>query len=110
MDHAKSSRWLTIEDLHKCCCGGHRGYRNKMFFRNSESPCLPNASHQSLAQSDLFTIGEQVRFKNFQDGYLGGHLRYRTKTVSAILNLYATPMPPIKFGFNPHYGGRGDVV
>ena len=51
-----------------------------------------------------------MRFEDFQDGHLGGHLRYRTRTISAILNLYVAPMPPIKFGLNLHYGLREDVV
>ena len=49
-----------------------------------------------------------MRFEDFQDGHLGGHLRYWTRTILAILNLYDTPMPPIKFGLNLHYN-LGDV-
>ena len=51
-----------------------------------------------------------MRFEDFQDGHLGGHLRYRTRTISAILNLYVTPMLSIKFGLNPHYGLGGNVI
>ena len=59
--------------------------------------------------SDLFfTIREQIRFEDFQDGHLGGHLRYRTRTILAILNVFVTPMPPFKFGLNPNYGLEGD--
>ena len=43
-------------------------------------------------------------FEGFQDDHLEGHIRYRTRTILAILNLYVTPMPPIKFGLNPHFG------
>ena len=50
-----------------------------------------------------------MRFEDFQDGHLGGHLRYWTRKISSSLNLYVTPMPPIKFGLNPHYGSGGDV-
>ena len=50
-----------------------------------------------------------MRFEDFQDGHPGGYLRYPTRTISAILNLYVTPMLPIKFGFNPHYS-LGDVI
>ena len=50
-----------------------------------------------------------MRFEDFQDGHLWGHLRYRTRTILAILNLYVTLMPPIKFGLNPHYGFGGNV-
>ena len=49
------------------------------------------------------------RFEDFQDSHLGGHLRYHNRTILAILNLYVTPMPPNKFGLNPHYGMGGDV-
>ena len=38
-----------------------------------------------------------------------GPLRYRNRTILAILNLYFAKMPPIKFGFNLHYGS-GYVV
>ena len=50
-----------------------------------------------------------MRFEDFQDGHLGGHLRYQTRTILAILNLYVAPMPPIMFGLNLHYGLEGDV-
>ena len=76
-------------------------------FSNSESPCHPNASHQVLAQSDLPFWSRW--FEDFQDSHLGGHLRYLTRTILAILNLYVTLMPPIKFGLNSHYSMGGDV-
>ena len=50
-----------------------------------------------------------MRFEDFQDSHFGGHLRYQARTILAILNLYITPMPPIKFGLNLHYGMGGDV-
>ena len=50
-----------------------------------------------------------MRYEDFHDGHLGGHLRYPIRTILAILNLYVTLMPPIKFGLNPHYGLDGDV-
>ena len=56
-----------------------------------------------------FTIQEQMRFEYFQDGHLGGYLRYWNRTILAILNLYVTPMTLIKSGFNLHYG-LGEVV
>ena len=43
-----------------------------------------------------------MRFEDFQDGNLGGYLRYRNRTLLAILNFYVPLMPPIKFGLNPH--------
>ena len=36
---------------------------------------LPQCLHQVLAHSDL--IREQMKFEDFQDGHLRGHLRYR---------------------------------
>ena len=50
-----------------------------------------------------------MRFEEFQDGLLVDHFRYQITTVLAILNLYVTPMLPIRFGLNPHYGLGGDV-
>ena len=38
-----------------------------------------------------------MSFKEFQYGCHGGHLGYQNGTTLAILNLYVTPMPPIKF-------------
>ena len=51
-----------------------------------------------------------MRFEDFQDGHLGSHLRYRIRTISAILNFNVALMPPIKFGLNPHYGLGGDII
>ena len=50
-------------------------------------------------------IRQQMWFEDFQDGLLG----YRNRQIVAILNLYVTSMPPIKFQLNPSYG-LGDVV
>ena len=55
--------------------------------------CLP-PSFSSIRLS----IRGQMRFTDFQDGHLGGHLRYQTRTILAIWNLCVTLMPPIKFG------------
>ena len=46
----------------------------------------------------------------FQDGRHGGHLEYQNGRSLAILNLYVTPMSPIKFQLNLTYGLEGDVV
>ena len=70
-------------------------------FSNSESLCFSNASHQVLAQSNL-RFGRRCRLKNFK-GYLN-------RTILAILNLYVTVMPPIKFQLNLTYGLGGEVV
>ena len=50
------------------------------------------------------TVCEEMLFKEFQDGHHGGHLGYWNRTILEILNLYVTPMPPIKFRLNPTYG------
>ena len=42
-----------------------------------------------------------MSFEKFQDGRHDGHLGYQNGTILAILNLYVTPMPPIKFQLNP---------
>ena len=54
-------------------------------FRNSKSPCCPDAFHQV------------------------SHLGYLNGTILAILNLCVTVMLPIKFWLNPTFG-LGDVV
>ena len=48
--------------------------------------------------------------EEFQAGNHGGHLAYRNGMILAILNLYVTTMPPIKFWLNLTYGFGGDVV
>ena len=53
---------------------------------------------------------EEMSFEEFQDGRHGGHLGYWNGTILAILNLYVTVMPPIKFQLNPTYDLGGDVV
>ena len=45
-----------------------------------------------------------MRFEDFQYDHIGGHLRYRTRTILAILNPNVALMSPIKFGLNPLYG------
>ena len=51
-----------------------------------------------------------MSFEEFQVGGHGGHLGYWDGTILAILNLYITPMPPIKFPLNLIYGLGGDVI
>ena len=41
---------IAFQDGRHC---GHLGHWKGKFFRNSESPCRLNSSHQVLAQSDL---------------------------------------------------------
>ena len=51
-----------------------------------------------------------MSFEEFQDGHHGSHLGYQSGTILAILNLYVTVMPPIKFWLNQTYGLGGAVV
>ena len=69
-------------------------------FSSSEPSCLPNASHQVSALSELPFESRSMSFQDFQAGQHGSHLRYWNKTNLAILNLHVTPMPPTKFGLN----------
>ena len=57
-------------------------------FSNSESPCCPNDSYQVSAWEAILDV----------------------KTISAILNLYVAPMPPIKFWLKPTYTLEGNCV
>ena len=56
------------------------------------------------------TIREQKWFEDFQDGCHCGHTGYRNRTILAILNLYVTPMPPIKFWLNQTCSLGGDDI
>ena len=100
------SIWLTvpeqiaIEDLQdgrgRCCSKIFKMADN---FSNSESLCCSDASHQVLAQSDLW-FGRRCHLKNFKMATM----------ILAILNLCVTVMLSIKFWLNPTYGLGGDVV
>ena len=74
------------------------------FWISISPQCLPRSFG-----SIWFTIQDRWGLKIFKMATLGGHLRYQTRTILAFLNLYVTPMPPIKFGLNPLYGMGGDV-
>ena len=76
-------------------------------FSNSESLCPCDASHQGLAQSNL-SFGRRCRLKKFKMAAMAALLDIGT--ILAILNLYKTTMPPIKFQLNLTYGLGGDVV
>ena len=49
-------------------------------------------------------VWEEMSSEEFQDGRHGGHLGYPKRTNLTILNLYAAPMPPIRFWLNLTYG------
>ena len=55
-------------------------------------------------------VWQEMSFEKFQDGRYGGQLGYPNGTILAILNLYVTTMPPIKFRFNLSHGLEEDVV
>ena len=70
--------------------------------------CFP-----SSFSSIQLMVWEEMLFEEFQDGRHGGHLGYQKRTILAILNLYVTPISPIKFRLNPTYSQMvhvGDVV
>ena len=74
-------------------------------FSNFESVCHSDASHQVSAKSNL-QFWEELLFEEFQ----GGHFGYWNRKNLAILNLYVTLMPSIKFRLNPTYGLGVNVV
>ena len=88
---------LTTEDLQDGCCCCHPGYHNKMFLAILNLNVAQIPPTHVLAQSDFHSGAD--KFEDFQDGHLGGHLRYQTRTT--ILTLYVALMPPIKFGSIP---------
>ena len=74
---------------------------------NSESLCHSYASIKFQLNQ---TYGLQDVIEEFQDGRHGCYLGFQNGTILTILNLYAAPMPPIKFQLNLTYGFGGDVV
>ena len=66
--------------------------------------CFP-----SCFGSTQLKVWEEMSFEEFQDGHHGSHLGYQNEMMLAILNLYDTPMPPIKFQLNLTYD-LGDAV
>ena len=69
---------------------------------HTHTPQLPPPTNQVSAQSDLW-FGRRCRLKNFK-------MAAMAEMILAILNLYVTVMPPIKFQLYPTYGLGGDVV
>ena len=51
-------------------------------------------------------VWEEMSFEEFQDGHHDSHLRNQNRTISAILNVCVTVMPPIKFWINWTQFGR----
>ena len=67
--------------------------------------CLPS-SFGSIPP----TFWEEMSFEVFQNGHHGSHLGYENRTILAILSLYNSPKPPIKFQLNLTYCLGLDVV
>ena len=44
-----------------------------------------------------------MTFEEFQDGRLCDHIRYRNRTILAMLNVNVATVPPTKFQLNPTY-------
>ena len=77
-------------------------------FSSTESLCHCDASHQVLAQSDLW-FGRRYCLMISRWPH-GGHLGYRNGTILAILNLSFTVMYHIKLQLNRTYELGGDIV
>ena len=72
---------LTIVNLQDGCCGGHRGYYNKIVLAILNLHVAPMPPTKFWFQclplsfgSICITIWEQIRFEDFQDGHLGAML------------------------------------
>ena len=66
--------------------------------------CLPSFGSIRLM------VWEELSLEEFYDDRHGGHLEDPSRTILAILNLYVTRMPPIKFQLCLTYCLGGDVV
>ena len=67
--------------------------------------CLPS-SFGSIPS----IVWEEMSFEVFQDGHYGSHLGYGNRKILAVLSLYNSPKPPIKFQLNLTYCLGLDVV
>ena len=79
------------------------------YLSNSESLCCCNASHHVLAQSHL-QFGRRCRLKYFKMATMRAILEIGTEMISAMLNLYNSTKPPIKFQLNLTYCLGSDVI
>ena len=59
---------------------------------------------QASLESIGFSVQEEKRKIDFQDGCHGGHLGFPIGTILAIFDLQVTPMLPSKFGVNWPFG------
>ena len=75
----------------------------KQFWITITPQCLP-----SCLSSSRLTVWQEMWFKDFHDGCHGGNLGYQNRTILAILNLHAAPMPSTKFPLHPTYCSGAD--
>ena len=92
---------LTTEYLQDGCCDGNRGYRNKMVLAILILHVAPIPSFGSI----WLTIREQMRFEDFQESQLGGHLKISERFLQ-----FWIFMSLIKFWLNQHYDLGGNVI
>ena len=78
-------------------------------FNSYESPCLPNASHQVSAESNL-AFKNRPCFKISKQATMAAILNIGMEPKLAILNLHVTPMPPSKVELNWTYHSGADMV
>ena len=71
---------------------------------------LHNAPMPPSSFGSIWLLVWEMSFEEFQDGSYGGHLGYQNGTILAILNLYVTPMTPIKFQINLTSGLGRDAI
>ena len=63
----------------------------KQFWISMSLQCFPS----SFSSIKLMVL--EMLFEEFQDGRHASHPGYPNRTILVILNLYVTPIPPIKF-------------
>ena len=79
---------LTTEDLQDGCCGGHCGYHNKMVLAVLNLHITPMPSTKPTYYSGADEVWRFSRWPPW------GPLRYRNRTIFAILNLYVLQCLP----------------
>ena len=89
---------MSFEEFQDGVYGGYLGYRNGTTFAILNR--CSNASHQVFAKSHL-RFGRRCRLKYFKMAAMAAVLDNRT--ILAILSLYNSPKPPIKFQLNRTY-------
>ena len=101
-----SSPWLTVWEemwIEEFQAGAilDTGTEAILNFHNTPMP-------QSCLSSIRLTIWKQIWFEDFHNGCHGCHLGYQNRTILAILNLHAAPMPSTTFPLNLTYCSGAD--